>query len=101
MGQPKMAIPILKRKDHFDTFSNQMLVYTKLHSFENVFDTDEYVDVGADGNDKGSLMAQGVSRSMYEKQLMAWVFFHKLYNQMVIKLYFTAVRLEDGAGSIL
>ena len=29
-----------------------MRVYTKLHGFENVFDTDECVDVGADGNDK-------------------------------------------------
>ena len=50
-----------------------MLAYTKLHGFENVFDSDECVDVGADASDKESLMAQGVSGSMYEKQLMAWV----------------------------
>ena len=67
---------------------------------KNVFDTDEYVDVGADGNDKEALMAQGVSGSMYVKQLMAWIFLHKLYNQMLIKLDFIAVRLQDGAGRL-
>ena len=50
-----------------------MCMYTKLHGFEDAFDTDAYVDVGADGNDKESLMAQRESGSMYEKQLMAWV----------------------------
>ena len=74
LGQPKMAIPVLKGRKNFGTFSKQMLVYTKLHAFENVFDTDEYVDIGADGNNKESLMAQGVSGSMYEKQLLGWVF---------------------------
>ena len=51
-----------------------MRVYAKLHRFETVFESDPYIEVGADGNDKETLMAQGVSAAMYEKQLLAWVF---------------------------
>ena len=51
-----------------------MRVYAKLHGFETVFDNDPYVMVGADGNDREYIMAQGVSTSRYERQLMAWVF---------------------------
>ena len=47
----------------------------QLHGFEPVFESDSYVEVGAEGSDRASLMAQGVAASMYEKQLMAWVFF--------------------------
>ena len=72
----------------FDTFSKQMLVYTKLNGFVNVFDTDGYVDVGADGNDKESLMAQGVSGSMYETQLVAWVFLSQVLQSNVDKARF-------------
>ena len=52
LGQPKMAIPVLKDRENFDTFSKQMRVYAKLHGFESVFDNDPYVEVGADGNDR-------------------------------------------------
>ena len=38
------------------------------------FESDSYVEVGAEGSDRASLVAQGVTASMYEKQLMAWVF---------------------------
>ena len=86
LGQPKMAIPVLKRRGNFDNFSRQMLVYTKLHGIENVFDTDEYVDVEADGNDKESLMAQGVSGSMYK--LMAWLFLSQALQPNVDKARF-------------
>ena len=51
-----------------------MKVYTKLHAFETVFDSDDYVEIGAEGNSKKSLMAQGVTASAYEKQIVAWVF---------------------------
>ena len=51
-----------------------MRVYAKLHGFESAFDNDPLVKVGADRNDRESIMAQGVSTSMYERQLMAWVF---------------------------
>ena len=37
------------------------------------FDSDSYVEVGAAGSDRAPLMAQRVTASMYEKQLMAWV----------------------------
>ena len=50
-----------------------MRVYAKLHGFESAFDNDPLVKVGADRNDRESIMAQGVSTSMYERQLMAWV----------------------------
>ena len=52
LGQLKMAIPVLKGRDTFDTFSKQMRVYAKLHGIEPVFDNDPYVEVGADGNDR-------------------------------------------------
>ena len=74
LGQPKMAIPILKGRENVDIFSKQMRVYAKLHRFETVFESDPYIEVGADDNDKETLMAQGVSAAMYEKQLLAWVF---------------------------
>lgn len=61
----------MKGRENFESFSIQMQVYTKLHRFETVFDSDPYVEVGADGNDKYTLMAQGVTALMYERQLMA------------------------------
>ena len=33
LGQPKMAILVLKGKENFDTFSTQMRVYAKPHGF--------------------------------------------------------------------
>ena len=48
-----------------------MRVYAKLHEFESVFDRESYVEVVAEGSDRASLMAQGVTVFMYEKQLMA------------------------------
>ena len=60
MGQPKMVVPVLKGRGNFEVSSEQIRVYTRLQGIESVFDTDAYVDVGADGNDKGSLMAEGV-----------------------------------------
>ena len=51
-----------------------MRVYAKLHEFESVFDRESYVEVVAEGSDRASLMAKGVTVFMYEKQLMAWVF---------------------------
>ena len=74
VGHSWMAIPVLKGRENFDTFWKQMKVYVKLNGFESVFDNDPYVEVGADGNDRESIMAQGVSTSMYERQLMARVF---------------------------
>ena len=59
LGQPKMAILVLKGKDAFEVFCKQMKFYTKLHGFESVFDSDESVEIGAEGNDKKSLLAQG------------------------------------------
>ena len=44
-----------------------------------------YVEVGADGFDRESIMAEGVSTSMYERQLMAWVFSLKPYSRMLAK----------------
>ena len=72
--QLKMAVPTLKGRENFDSFSKQMKVYAKLHGFESVFDSDSYVEVGAEGSDRASLVAQGVTASMYEKRLMAWLF---------------------------
>ena len=92
LGQPKMAIAVLKGREKFDTFSKQMRVYAKLHGFETVFDSDPYVEVGADGNDRESIIAQGVSTSTYERQLMAWVFL-KSYSRMLTNQLFTEVRL--------
>ena len=67
LGQSKMAIAVLKGRENFETFSKQVRVYSKLHGFESVFDNNPYVEVGADGNDRESIMAQGVSTSMYER----------------------------------
>ena len=67
LGQPEMEIPGLKGRDHFDTFSKQMRVYAKLHRLVSPFGNDPYVEVGVDGNDRESIMAQGVSTSMYER----------------------------------
>ena len=61
LGQPKMAIPVLKSRGNFDTFLKQMGACAKLHGFDAVFDNDPYVDVGEDGKDKESFMAQVVS----------------------------------------
>ena len=61
LGQPKMAIPVLKNRGNFDTVLKQMRAYAKLHGFDVVFDNDPCVDVGEDGKDKESLMAQVVS----------------------------------------
>ena len=74
LGQPKMAVPTLKGRDNFDSLSKQVRVYIKLHGFESILDNDSYIEVGAEGSDRASLMAQGVTASMYEKQLMARVF---------------------------
>ena len=73
-GIQKMAVPQLKGRENFDSFSRQMKVYSKLYRFEAVFESDPYVEVGADGNDRVSLKAQGVKGPMYERQLMAWAF---------------------------
>ena len=51
--------------------------------FETVFESDPYIEVGADGNDKETLMAQGVSAAMYEKQLLAWVFLSQALQSIV------------------
>ena len=83
-----MAIPILKGRENVDIFSKQMRVYAKLHRFETVFESDPYVEVGADGNDEETLMAQGVSAAMYEKQLLAWVFLSQALQSNVDKAIF-------------
>ncbi|CAN0366676.1 unnamed protein product [Laminaria digitata] len=88
VGQPKMAVPVLEGRGNFEVFSKQMRVYTKLQGIESVFDTDAYIDVGAYGNDKESFMAQGVSESTYEKQLMAWVFLSQALESSVDKARF-------------
>ena len=54
-----------------------------LHGFEPVFESDSYVEVGAEGIDRASLMAQGVTASMYEKQLVAWVFLSQALQTIV------------------
>ena len=88
LGQPKMAIPILKGRENVDIFSKQMRVYAQLHRFETVFESDPYIEVGADGNDKETLMAQGVSAAMYGKQLLAWVFLSQALQSNVDKATF-------------
>ena len=88
LGQSKMAIAVLKGRENFETFSKQVRVYSKLHGFESVFDNNPYVEVGADGNDRESIMAQGVSTSMYERQLMAWVFLSEALRSNVDKATF-------------
>jgi len=88
LGQPKLAIPVLKGRENFDTFSKQMRVYAKLHGFETVFESDPYVEVGADGSDRASMMVQGVTASMYERQLMAWVFLSQALQSNVDKAAF-------------
>ena len=65
-----------------------MRVYAKLHRFETVFESDPYIEVGADGNDKETLMAQGVSAAMYGKQLLAWVFLSQALQSNVDKATF-------------
>ena len=65
-----------------------MRVYAKLHGFETVFDNDPYVMVGADGNDRESITAQGVSTSMYERQHMDWVFLSQALQSNVNKSTF-------------
>ena len=95
-----MAIPILKGRENVDIFSKQMRVYAKLHRFETVFESDPYVEVGADGNDKETLMAHGVSAAMYEKQLLAWVFLSQALQSNVEKATFhrsTSEMLGVGA----
>ena len=74
LGQPKMAVPTSKGRENFDSFSKQMGVYAKPHGVESVFDSDSSVEVGAEGSDRVSLVAQAVTASMHEKRLMAWVF---------------------------
>ena len=93
-----MASPVLKGRENFDTFSKQMKVYAKLHGFESVFDNDPYVEVGADENDRETIMAQGVSTSMCERQLMAWVFL-KPSSRMLTKQLSTVVRLPGSVGN--
>lgn len=46
-------------------------VDTKLPRFETVFDSDPYVKLGSDENDKESIMAQGVPTLMYGRELTA------------------------------
>ena len=95
-----MAIPILKGRENVDIFSKQMRVYAKLHRFETVFESDPYIEVGADGNDKETLMAQGLSAAMYEKQLLAWVFLSQALQSNVEKATFhrsTSEMLGVGA----
>ena len=104
LGQPKMAIPVLKGRNNFDTFSKQMRVYPKLCGFESVLDNDPNVEVGADGNDRESIMAQGVWTSIYERQLMAWVFLSQALQSNVDKLTFHCSYVSQevlGIGIIL
>ena len=70
----KMAVPILKGRENFDSFSRQMKIYTKLQGFSSVFTSDPYLDVGNDEIDEEFFLAQGVSPAMYERQLDAWGF---------------------------
>ena len=58
-----MAVSTLKGGENFDSFSKQVRFYAKLHGFQSVFDSDSYVEVGAEGGDRASLMAQGVTSS--------------------------------------
>ena len=104
LGQPEMEIPGLKGRDHFDTFSKQMRVYAKLHRLVSPFGNDPYVEVGVDGNDRESIMAQGVWTSIYERQLMAWVFLSQALQSNVDKLTFHCSYVSQevlGIGIIL
>ena len=47
-----MAIPTSKGRENFDSFSEQMRIYAKLHRFESAFESDSYVEVGAEGSDR-------------------------------------------------
>ena len=75
-----------------------MRVYAKLHRFETVFESDPYVEVGADGNDKETLMAQGVSAAMYEKKLLAWVFLSQAIQSNVDKATFHRSTPQEMLG---
>lgn len=48
-----------------------MKVYRTNHGFETVFDSDEYVEIEAEGRDKKSLMALRVIPSAYKQQFVA------------------------------
>ena len=72
----------------------------KLHGSKTVFDSDPYVEVGADGtDDRGTIMTQGVSATMYERQLTGGFFSPKHYRPALIKQHFTAVRLPESVGN--
>ena len=83
-----MAIRVLKGGENFDTFSKQVRVYAKLHGFKTVFESDPYVEVEAYRNDRQSIMAQGVSTSMYERQLIAWVFLSQAFRSNAVQATF-------------
>ena len=83
-----MVIPVLNGRENFDTFSKQMRVYGMLHGFDTIFDSEPYVEVGNHGNDRKSIMAQGVSASIYERQLMARVFVSQALQTNVDKAKF-------------
>lgn len=65
-----------------------MNICKNLHGFDTVFDGDEYVEIGAEENDKRSLMAQGVAASAYEKQLVASVFWSQALHSNADKARF-------------
>lgn len=69
-----MKTPVLEEKTGFESWKREAAVYMKLNKFGRVFTQDPYIDVGPVENRKESLMAEGVSGDMYDRQLAAYVF---------------------------
>lgn len=66
---------VLEKREKSDSFFCEAArTYSSLHRFETVDDSDPYVEVRAEGHDKEFLAAQGVSVTVYERQLLALVF---------------------------
>ena len=93
LGQPKMAIPVLKGRDNSDIFSKQMRVYAKLHGFETVFDNDPYVKVGPDGMISNPSWPREYRTRRTKGHLWPGCFSHKPYCQMLTKQLSNVVRL--------
>ena len=77
MGMPKMVPPILKERGGFPEFREQVMVYAKYYRFDKVFTSDPNVDVGS--KDRDTLLRQGVSEAMYERQLRAYGFLSQAF----------------------
>ena len=98
LGQPKMAIPVLKGKGNFDTFSKQVRVCKATWIGVSLRQKDPYVEVGADGNENPSWPREYRPRCT-KGNLWPGCSSFKPCSRMLTKQFSTVARLPGSVGN--